>query len=218
MTLSKTYEKRKKLRGGRKKSRRRKRRKTMRGGGCACAESMTGGRRRRKRRKRKTKRRKNRRRRRTRRRSRRMRGGGALQGSCVNWNCDVPSNIGETFTGYKYNTNPYLPDPKSLNSNIKIKPKMKMQKGGGLPALMEDFGLGDLLLGYWKGSNAVANTKYRYTGAKPKVGADPMNQPALMKNLPLPYATPNVPQFYDTASNQAAENTISAGTSSGKAS
>ena len=123
MTLSRTYGKRKKLRGGRKKSRRRKRRKTMRGGGCACAESMTGGRRRR-RRKRKTKRRKNRRRR----RSRKMRGGGALQGSCVSWNCNVPSNIGEMFTGYKYNTNPYLPDPKSLNSNIKIKPKMKVQK------------------------------------------------------------------------------------------
>lgn len=187
---------------------RRRRRRNMKGGGCACASPIVGGRRRRirtrrGRRRRRRSRRKSRRRRRTRRRK--TRGGGALQGSCVNWKCDMPSNIGHQFTGYKYNKTPFLPDPKSLNSNIR---HHYSQTGGGVPHLLNEFGLGDLLLNYYKGTNAALDLKHRYKGAKKEVGADPMNQPKLIKDLPLPYATPNVPMYYDAAAEKAAKNTI----------
>lgn len=196
------------LKGGRKSKIRRKK---MKGGGCACASPIVGGRRRR-RKSRRTKRRnrtnktKNRRRRtrsrRTRRR-RRQRGG-----ACANWQCDSPRNMGEIYTGVKNNTNPILPDPKSLNSNLRIKPQMKLQKGGGIPELMHEFGLGDLVLNYWKGTNAVQDVKHRYKGAKAEVGADPMNQPELLKDLPMPYETANLPDMYSSASQQAAGNTL----------
>ena len=184
----------------------------MKGGGCACASPIVGGRRRRRKSRRRSRRR-NRsnktkhRRRRTRsrrtRRRRRQRGG-----ACANWGCDSPRNMGEIYTGVKNNTNPILPDPKSLNSNIRIKPEMKLQKGGGIPELMHDFGLGDLVLNYWKGTNAVQNIKHRYQGAKAEVGADPMNQPKLLKDLPMPYETANLPNLYSAASEEAAGNTV----------
>ena len=197
------------LKGGRKSKIRRKK---MKGGGCACASPIVGGRRRRKsRRKRrsrynktKQRRRRNRSRksRRTRRR-RRQRGG-----ACAKWGCDSPRNMGEIYTGVKNNTNPILPDPKSLNSNLRIKPSMKLQKGGGIPELMHDFGLGDLVLNYWKGTNTVQNIKHRYQGGKAEVGADPMNQPKLLKDLPMPYETANLPNIYSSASQEAAGNTL----------
>ena len=117
--------------------------------------------------------------------------------------------MGEIYTGVKNNTNPILPDPKSLNSNLRIKPVMKTQKGGGIPELMGEFGLGDFVLNYWKGTNAVQNVKHRYQGAKAEVGADPMNQPDLLKDLPMPYETANLPDMYSSASQQAAGNTLS---------
>ena len=197
------------LKGGRKSKIRRKK---MKGGGCACASPIVGGRRRRRKSRRRSRRR-NRsnktkhRRRRTRsrrtRRRRRQRGG-----ACANWGCDSPRNMGEIYTGVKNNTNPILPDPKSLNSNIRIKPEMKLQKGGGIPELMHDFGLGDLVLNYWKGTNAVQNIKHRYQGGKAEVGADPMNQPKLLKDLPMPYETANLPNLYSSASEEAAGNTV----------
>ena len=140
----------KRLKGGRKSKIRRKK---MKGGGCACASPMTGGRRRRRRKSRRSKRKnrynrktqkRNRRRSRKTRRRRRQRGG-----ACAKWGCDSPRNMGEIYTGVKNNTNPMLPDPKSLNSNLRIKPEMKLQKGGGIPELMHEFGLGDLVLNYW---------------------------------------------------------------------
>ena len=205
MTLTRKNRKMRKnlrVRKRRKIKTRRRRRRNMKGGGCACASPIVGGRRRRRR----TKRRR-RRRRKTRRKKRRrkIRGGGALQGSCVNWKCDMPSNIGHKFTGYKYNETPFLPDPKSLNSNIR---HQYSQTGGGIPQLMDHFGLGDILLNYYKGTNSALDLKHRYKGAKKEVGADPMNQPKLIKDLPLPYATPNVPMYYDAAAEKAAKNTI----------
>lgn len=197
------------LKGGRKSKIRRKK---MKGGGCACASPIVGGRRRhrsrRKRRSRYNKTKQRRRRTRSRksrrtRRRRRQRGG-----ACAKWGCDSPRNMGEIYTGVKNNTNPILPDPKSLNSNLRIKPSMKLQKGGGIPELMHDFGLGDLVLNYWKGTNTVQNIKHRYQGGKAEVGADPMNQPKLLKDLPMPYETANLPNIYSSASQEAASNTL----------
>ena len=196
---------RKKSRGRRRKTktRRRRYRRTMKGGGCACASPMVGGRRRRRRRrrKRKTKRRRKRRRKRT----RKIRGGGALQGSCVSWKCDMPSNIGHKYTGYKYNRRPFLPDPQNLNTNMR---KQYKQSGGGVAQLMNDFGLGDLLLNYYKGVNTAIDVKHRYKGEKKVPSADPMYQPRLLDDLPLPYATPNVPAYYDTAGVKVSKLTI----------
>ena len=83
-----------------------------------------------KRRMRKTKRRT--RRRRSSRRRYKLKGGMA----CANR--PAPSNIGHKYTGYKLNTNPSLPDPQSLNSNLKNGTKRRW--------IFNAFGLGDVLL------------------------------------------------------------------------
>ena len=111
------------------------------------------------------------------------------------------SNMGEKYTSYKLNTNPSLPDPQSLNSNL----KNVGQKGG---FLMHDFGLGDVLLNYYKGMNSMANLKHTYKGNKPEVKADPMNQPKLLEKQVLPYSTANIPDHYDKASIKAAKYSI----------
>ena len=171
-----------KFRGGKKKTIRRKR-KTRRG--TRGARTYTGGKRRKsKRRKRKTKRKR-------RKRRRRQRGG---------YKCDYPSNVGEIFTGIKLNKNPYLPDPINSNSNIK-----QRQKGGGF---MDNFGMGDALLGWYKGTNAVSNVPIRYKGGKNLMNANPMHQPGLLKEEPI-HKTANIPKFYNVASDTAVKNTIS---------
>ena len=131
--------------------------------------------------------------------------GGTLQGSCVSRECLSPSNIGEVHTQIPYNTNPVLPDPKSLNSNIKYR---KVQKGGTLPQMMDDFGLGDALLSYYKGTNGAYNLKHRYKGVKKEVGANPMNQPHLIKPVKWINTTADIPTYYDSASKIAADHTI----------
>ena len=178
-------------------------------------KNLKGG----KRRKRKTIRRKRKAKKRTRRRK--MKGGAKMRltrmnrklsalkrkirrrqrGGCggPTYKCNYPSNVGEIFTGIPLNKNPFLPDPKYGNSNIRSR-----QKGGGL---MDDIGLGDVLLNYYKGTNAISNQPIRYKGGKPLMKADPMYQP----NLSAPVAakiTPNVPQFYNVSSQSAATNTI----------
>ena len=141
---------------------------------------------------RKTKRR--RKRRRTRRRYK-LKGGMA----CVNR--PAPSDIGSKYTGYKLNTNPSLPDPQSLNSNL----KNVGQKGG---FLMHDFGLGDVLLNYYKGMNSLTNLKHTYKGNKPEVKADPMHQPKLLEKQVLPYSTANIPEHHNKASIKASTYSI----------
>ena len=126
-------------------------------------------------------------------------------GSCVSRDCLSPSNIGEVHTKIPYNTNPSLPDPKSLNSNIKYR---KVQKGGTLTQMMEDFGLGDALLSYYKGTNDAYNLKHRYKGVKKEVGANPMNQPHLIKPVKWINTTADIPTYYDSASKIAADHTI----------
>ena len=176
-------------------------------------KNLKGG----KRRKRKTIRRKRKAKKRTRRRK--MKGGAKMRltrmnrklsalkrkirkrqrGGCSTYKCNYPSNVGEIFTGIPLNKNPFLPDPKYGNSNIRSR-----QKGGGL---MDDIGLGDVLLNYYKGTNAISNQPIRYRGGKPLMKADPMYQP----NLSAPVAakiTPNVPQFYNVSAQSAATNTI----------
>ena len=205
MTITrKRYRRKFCLKGGKKKKtiRKRRKRKRQRGGSCGCAESLVGGRRRRKRksRKRKSRKRKSRRKR----RRRRQRGGNLL--TPATFKCDYPSNVGEIFTDIKDNTNPYLPDPITTNRNSKIVPKLKHNlKGGGF---MDDFGMGDALLGWYKGTNAVSNVPIRYKGGKPLRSADPMYQPGLLSNV-ADYRTANIPEMYNKASTTAASNTIS---------
>ena len=125
-----------------------------------------------------------------------QRGGGLLVPN--NFKCNYPTNVGELFTGYKLNKNPFLPDPKYGNSNI------RSQKGGGL---MDDIGLGDALLGWYKGTNTVKNIPIRYQGGKPVMPADPMHQPKLLASKYV-HNTANVPQMYNSSSQVAAKNTI----------
>ena len=121
------------------------------------------------------------------------------RGGCSTYKCNYPSNVGEIFTGYKLNTNPFLPDPKYSNTNVR-----GSQKGGGF---LDDIGLGDALLGYYKTTNTAKNIPIRYKGGKPVMPADPMHQPGLVGNK-FQKITPNVPQMYNSSSQLAATNTI----------
>ena len=146
-------------------------------------------------RRRKTKR-KRRRKKNTRKKRRRKR----QRGGYSTYKCDSPSNIGEIYTGIKLNTNPFLPDPRNGNTNMRGN-----QKGG---SFMNSIGLGDVLLNYYKGTDAISNQPIRYNGGKPLMNADPMHQPGLDSPV-ASRTTANIPNFYNTASQTAAANTIS---------
>ena len=51
----------------------------------------------------------------------------------------------------------------------------------------DDWGLGDGLLAYYKGTNAALNTKHLYAGNKPEMSATPSHQPELLKKPDAPY-------------------------------
>ena len=152
-----------------------------------------GGKRKSKRRKskRKKSKRKKRRKKKTKKRRRRKRQRGGYK-------CDYPSNVGEIFTGIKLNKNPYLPDPINSNTNIRTSHK---QKGGGF---MDNWGMGDALLGWYKGTNAVSNIPIRYKGGKPLMNANPMHQPGLLKEEHI-HKTANIPVMYRSASDKAVD-------------
>ena len=122
-------------------------------------------------------------------------------GNKFTYGCKNPQNIGEIITGYSNNINPFLPDPKSLNSNLRV----HQQKGGGL---MYDFGLGDLLLNYQKATNFGKNIWHRYKGNKKEMSANTTHQPELRKDVPYEHTTPDVPRFYEISTDKAVKNTI----------
>jgi hypothetical protein len=135
--------------------------------------------------------------------TRKQRGGGLLNPSA--FKCNNSSNMGEFFTKIPNNTNPFLPDPISSNNNLRVPRLLKSQNGGGF---MDNFGLGDALLGWYKGTNAVNNLPIRYKGGKQLMPADPTHQPGLTKAV-FHKTTSNIPLLYEQASAKAAKNTIS---------
>ena len=163
-------------------------------------------------RRRKTKSRRRRRKKNTRKKRRRKR----QRGGYSTYKCNAPTNMGEIYTGIKLNTDPFLPDPINSNTNTRGNQKggHKETTGGSAPtsgmagSFLSSIGLGDVVLNYYKGSNAIANQPIRYNGGKPLMKADPMHQPGL--TTPVASAkSANIPSFYDTASQTAASNTIS---------
>tara|TARA_Y100000591_G_C21837699_1_gene703581 strand:+ start:1452 stop:1997 length:546 start_codon:yes stop_codon:yes gene_type:complete len=134
-------------------------------------------------------------------RSRKMKGGSKAN---FTYGCNYPENMGKIITGYSNNTNPFLPDPNPLNSNLR--PHVVGQKGGGW---MYDFGLGDLLLNYYKATDFGKNVWHRYKGNKKLTSAEPTNQPELRKNIIPQHNTANLPEFYELSTTKAAKNTIS---------
>ena len=159
-------------------------------------DRIFGGKRKSKRRKSKRKKsnRKKRRKKKTKKRRRRKR----QRGGMGQYNCVYPSNVGEIFTGIKLNKNPVLPDPINSNTNIRTSHK---QKGGGF---MDNWGMGDALLGWYKGTNAVSNVPIRYKGGKALMNANPMHQPGLLKENPI-HKTANIPVMYRSASDKAVD-------------
>jgi len=164
--------------------------------------------------------------RRTRKTKRRMKGGsgkGLLASpACSGFNCDLPQNTGAIFTKYPNNTNPFLPDPMSLNKNVRnpISPKPMGGKKGGRRKrkgrknmkggfFWDDWGLGDGLLAYYKGTNAALNTKHLYAGNKPEMSATPSHQPELLKKPYVGKTTANIPNYYEAGSTKAASYTVS---------
>ena len=172
------------------------------------------------RKKRKSRKKSKKRRRKTKRRMKGGSGKGLLASpACSGFNCDLPTNVGEIYTHYPNNTNPFLPDPMSLNSNLTTKaldtPKHFGGKKGGRRKrrgrknmkggfFFDDWGLGDGLLAYYKGTNAALNTKHLYAGNKPEVSASPTHQPELLKNSHVDRTSPNIGAFYEQGSNTAA--------------
>lgn len=160
-------------------------------------DRLFGGKRRKRRKsKRKKSKRKRRRKKKTKKRRRRKR----QRGGMGQYNCVYPSNVGEIFTGIKLNKNPVLPDPINTNGNTRTVQKLK-QKGGGF---LDNIGLGDGLLGWYKGTNAISNVPIRYKGGQPLMKADPMHQPGLYHEEPV-HKTANVPKFYSSASDKAVD-------------
>lgn len=159
---------------------------------------LFGGKRKSKRRKskRKKSKRKKRRKKKTKKRRRRKR----QRGGMGQYNCVYPSNVGEIFTGIKLNKNPVLPDPINTNGNTRTVQKLK-QKGGGF---LDNIGLGDGLLAWYKGTNTISNVPIRYKGGKTLMKADPMHQPGLLQEDPV-HRTANVPKFYTQASDKAVD-------------
>tara|TARA_B100001758_G_C18383454_1_gene598624 strand:- start:1276 stop:1950 length:675 start_codon:yes stop_codon:yes gene_type:complete len=162
----------------------------------SSGRGLGGGKRKSKRRKskRKKSKRKKRRKKKTKKRRRRKR----QRGGMGQYNCVYPSNVGEIFTGIKLNKNPVLPDPINSNTNVRASHK---QKGGGF---MDNWGMGDALLGWYKGTNAVSNIPIRYKGGKPLMNANPMHQPGLLKEEHI-HKTANIPVMYRSASDKAVD-------------
>jgi len=133
------------------------------------------------------------------RRSRKFRGGG--KGNFT-YGCKYPQNVGSIMTGYKNNTNPFLPDPNPLNSNLRSHVNMK---GGGF---MYDFGLGDLLSNYYKATDFGKNIWHRYKGNKKEMPVNTTHQPELRKNIIPEHNTPDVPKYYEVSTGKAAKNTL----------
>ena len=138
--------------------------------------------------------------------------------ACSGFNCNLPTNVGELYPpNTPNNTNPFLPDPMSLNRNVKgaklISPKpMGGKKGGrrkrkGRKSMKggffwDDWGLGDGLLAYYKGTNAALNTKHLYAGNKPEMSASPTHQPELLKKPNIASNSVNLPNEYEKAAVQ----------------
>ena len=123
-------------------------------------------------------------------------------GSKYTYGCTYPKNIGGAITGYANNKNPFLPDPNPLNSNL----RSHKQSGGGL---MYDFGLGDLLLNYYKATNMGNNVWHRYKGNKNVTKAEPTHQPELRKNIKFEHNIGDLSKYYEISTAKAAKNTLS---------
>ena len=139
-------------------------------------------------------------RKRKRRKTRKMRGGSK---SNFSYGCKYPQNMGKIITGYSNNTNPFLPDPNPLNSNLRS--HVVPQKGGGL---MNDFGLGDLLLNYYKATDFGKNIWHRYNGNKKLISAEPTHQPELRKDINYDHTTADLPKYYEVSTGKAVQNTF----------
>ena len=189
-------------------------------GRAAAFLGLSGGRRKKK--GKKTRKKSKRKRRKTKRRMKGGSGKGLLASpACSGFNCDLPTDIGKVYTHYPNNTNPFFPDPMSLNRNTRnpISPKPMGGKKGGRKKrrkgrknmkggfFWDDWGLGDGLLAYYKGTNAALNTKHLYAGNKSEVSATPTHQPALLKSPKATYSTANVPDMYQAGSMTAADYT-----------
>ena len=131
---------------------------------------------------------------------RKMRGGSK---SNFTYGCKYPENMGKILTGYSNNTNPFLPDPNPLNSNLRS--HKVPQKGGGF---MYDFGLGDLLLNYYKAADFGQNVWHRYRGNKKLTSAETTHQPKLRRNIPYEYSSADLPKYYEVSTEKAAKNTL----------
>ncbi len=134
------------------------------------------------------------------RKTKKMRGGSK---SNFSYGCKYPENMGKIITGYSNNTNPFLPDPNPLNSNLRS--HVVPQKGGGL---MNDFGLGFLLLNYYKATDFGKNIWHRYNGNKKLMSAEPTHQPELRKDIKYEHTTADVPKYYEVSTGKAVQNTL----------
>jgi len=129
-------------------------------------------------------------------------GGPYVQGGTTN-------GLGKGYY-YKNNTNPYLPDPRNLNSGMGNK---IVQKGGGYFFLENIPGATDVRDVVWKVGNGVKNTYQTWIGGKaypsPSPAVQPIGEPgAEDANKPPASSTDNnIPQSYLSGQDSAAQYT-----------
>lgn len=82
------------------------------------------------------------------------------------------SNMGKVFTGVDLNNNPSLSHP--INTSIPYSRPSNSGQSGGF--LMQDIGLGDVLLNWYNGQNAILNTYKTWIGGKHIPNAHPTVQ------------------------------------------
>jgi hypothetical protein len=91
------------------------------------------------------------------------------------------------------------------NRYAKRSRRKRKQKGGGL---LRDIGLGDAMQGYYSGVEMVDNARNRWAGKKYETPSDVIKQPKMMRTPEAQYKIPNVPDYYNKASVQAAKHML----------
>ena len=105
--------------------------------------------------------------------------------------------VGSCMNKYnlQYNDNPVLPDPTYLHTNV----NSHNMNGGGV---MHDFGLGDIVTGYYQTGNALTNVVNTYKGHKKSTSPQVMTQPRMNKEYNVRLKHPDIPASYSKYSSE----------------
>jgi hypothetical protein len=98
------------------------------------------------------------------------------------------------------NKDPYLPNPRSTQSDIPIP---YAQSGGA--GVLDGWGLGDLVRGYYGAGNTAQNYYNRWGGKKKVSSSDPLDQPRMLENKGKNYKVPDWSRYNQESGMKAAK-------------